>query len=85
MINTMIEADAKHKWCPQVRIARREDIEVNGDELAIVAGCNTDALGRTRVPASCLCIASGCMMWRWLPDMADGELPEGYCGLAGKP
>lgn len=92
---------AREKWCPMVRIARRENTEPNfrGTEV-VVAGCNTDALGRTRVPKSCRCIADDCAMWRWAA--MDGPLPDdaepgriyvatrvrsgmGYCGLAGRP
>lgn len=62
-------------WCPMVRIARHETIRsespaIGGmvmvsDKSHIVGGCNTDALGRLRVPASCCCIAKKCAMWRW--------------------
>jgi hypothetical protein len=90
-------------WCPMVRIARIEVID-HGEfskkprETVIVGGCNTDALGRTRVPASCRCIADGCAMWRWesdpikLPIVVGAEANRaqmaahrGYCGLAGFP
>lgn len=101
---------AASTWCPMVRIARhevtetRQPVGAGGLELVkeqhdIVAGCNTDALGRTRVPASCRCIADKCAMWRWAPgvllkpDTSDlvmpglgGDIPaKGYCGLAGAP
>lgn len=50
-----------------VRIARREHSHPADDEgnTAIASGCNTDALGGVRVPASCRCIADKCAMWRW--------------------
>lgn len=65
------EKEAAEKWCPMVRIARRETFEPDSKGIAIVAGCNTDALGGLRVPASCRCIGSQCMMWTWLdnPDL----------------
>lgn len=87
-------------WCPMVRIARhevvthREPVGSSGMELVrqqdhVVAGCNTDALGSTRVPASCRCITDQCAMWRWgycAPDPLDpAPPPVGYCGLAGRP
>lgn len=63
---------AKELWCPMVRIARREVVATHcqdtADNLAIVGGCNTDALGKTRVPASCRCIGEQCAMWRWSED-----------------
>ena len=90
-----------------VRIARREQIEARGDlcsegapNLEIVGGCNTDALGRIRVPASCCCVANACAMWRWSPKArflpSTGQLmmvgagdewipAKGFCGLAGTP
>lgn len=89
---------ARELWCPMVRIARREvitpaEIKHTGvgeffaetpETLAIVGGCNTDALGGLRVPKSCRCIANQCAMWRWRPNhgehMADKR--KGYCGLA---
>lgn len=64
------ETQARELWCPMVRTARREIVTVDlsagtSDEPVVVGGCNTDALGRVRVPASCRCVASECAMWRW--------------------
>lgn len=62
---------ARELWCPMVRTARHEEVRMPlmGDYTkvteTIVAGCNTDALGGNRVPASCRCIADQCAMWRW--------------------
>ena len=61
---------ARELWCPMVRGARRELMPESGtksinDRTVIVSGCNTDALGGMRVPASCRCIADKCGMWRW--------------------
>jgi hypothetical protein len=83
---SMIVKEATNKWCPMTRIARRESERPEGKSLStgqvfVVGGCNTDALGGTRIPASCRCIASQCMMWRW----TEGSDELGYCGLAGKP
>ncbi len=62
--------EAKELWCPMVRSARREEWHEAWDDYevrtyTIVGGCNTDALGRNRVPGSCRCIADKCAMWRW--------------------
>ena len=90
----MTVEQAGEVWCPMVRIARRETVEhrtgyqeTSRDESVIVAGCNTDALGGVRVPASCRCIADKCAMWRWSNwNMRSGEPPyAGFCGLAGGP
>lgn len=65
-------AQAAATWCPMVRAARAEihphnaaDRKSINERTIIVSGCNTDALGKTRVPASCRCIADQCAMWRW--------------------
>lgn len=70
--------DARYLWCPMVRMARHEVVTVEGapvgnmapvyEQHHVVAGCNTDALGGLRVPASCRCIADKCAMWRWSPS-----------------
>ena len=92
------------------RVARREPITIETaavndihhitEQHDIVAGCNTDALGRLRVPASCCCVANACAMWRWSPKArfmpSTGQLmmvgagdewipAKGFCGLAGTP
>ena len=73
----LTESEARTKWCPMVRIARRETPDANGSGApVIVAGCNTDALGGVRVPASCRCIASDCMMWETATDSL-----LGFCAL----
>lgn len=85
------EEQARELWCPMVRIARREDTGARDETLSVVGGCNTDALGRLRVPHSCRCIASECSMWRWYdgqlhyPQKDPPEPRRGYCGLAGRP
>lgn len=97
----LTKEQAAATWCPMVRIARHEVVTVEGapignltlvrEEHHIVGGCNTDALGRLRVPASCCCIADRCAMWRWGYDqdgaggMVDDDVRVGYCGLAGRP
>lgn len=88
---------ARGLWCPMVRAARLEQVGPAPDSqnppLAVVGGCNTDAMGRTRAPASCRCIADECAMWRWGEWVEAREnliaalrVPvKGYCGLAGRP
>ena len=85
-----------------VRVARRESITIETaavndihhitEQHDIVAGCNTDALGGNRIPASCRCVADRCAMWRWStpPHAQDGidrshMQRTGYCGIAGRP
>lgn len=97
------EAEAITKWCPHIRVARSEPVDpsvnINAPGNAtVVAGCNSDALGRNRVPGSCRCIGSGCMAWRWagwhntrfgtVAPVPPAEHRRGdrlgYCGLAGR-
>ena len=63
-MNTVKEAIGL--WCPMARVARRET-QLDGTLPVVIVGCNTDALGRNRVIASCCCIADKCAMWRWVP------------------
>jgi hypothetical protein len=56
---------ARALWCPQARVARHEFVN-NPTQDYIIGGTNSDALGSTRVPASCCCIATECSMWRWV-------------------
>lgn len=87
-----------------VRIARHEVVRCEtprsrqfGEMIDKIAyGCNTDALGGNRVPASCRCIADQCAMWRWEHTTASVPVivnrartfeqrvvrTHGYCGLA---
>lgn len=90
---------AAETWCPMVRIARHEvtsnetpmgNMTVVSAKDHVVGGCNSDALGRLRVPASCRCIADKCAMWRWgeaepAPKETKKYPRRGYCGLAGRP
>ncbi|WP_131800298.1 hypothetical protein [Methylobacterium indicum] len=91
------EAHARSHWCPQARIARREIVNPNAGDIGIVGGCNRDALGRASNPASCRCLGSECMAWRWAGwRTEDGRVHDsepvhgrtdlvGFCGLAGTP
>lgn len=79
----MTEIEAKGKWCPMTR-------HQNGSGGVGVNRVNWD---KTYNYANC--IGSACMMWRGTNTNPDGTLiakfdgdnpvPEGYCGLAGKP
>ena len=69
----MTEAEARTKWCPMVRIvAGPGQAGGPGYPFAPAAGVNRDVNG---VPL-CRCLASGCMMWRWV---IEGQ--QGRCGL----
>lgn len=63
------EEEAKTKWCPEVRTGLTAGMAVNHH----ISG---DVHDETR------CIASGCMMWRWLHHPGDSEKPAGFCGKA---
>jgi len=68
----MTEDEAKRKWCPFGRVVSR----VGPENLA---GFNRSNDGRADHES--LCLASGCMAWRWRAT-ADRD---GFCGLAGEP
>ena len=75
----MTEDEAKLKWCPMARVAD-----------PAIGTFNRDAVSSKHGIAGWMCLASGCMAWRWeLPDSElVGErspLSRGHCGLAGKP
>jgi len=74
----LTEAEAKTKWCPQIRY---------GNE----PGCNRNWTPEGAEMLVC-CIASECMMWRWAAyTIVHGlgapkeERAEGFCGLAVHP
>lgn len=85
---------ASELWCPMARTARRErerpeDLYpgIGQGDTFIVGGCNTDALGGTRVPASCRCVADACAMWRWgefKDEIVDDVVPNTAFGPGGK-
>ena len=68
----MTEEEAKTKWCPHVRIT----------------GSNTSDNTYEKLNKEVCCIASDCMMWKWInrTEYQDNEnVPNserGYCGLA---
>lgn len=75
----LTEEEAKHKWCPEVRIC---------DGIAPFAFNKHQGPEKVSdVPNRC--IASDCMMWRWREDAKPDGLgsfhTKGYCGLAGRP
>ena len=82
----MTEEDAKKKWCPMINF----QIGPNTSTWLQKAYNNR---GQDYEPASCLCIASDCMMWRqtepavFRENGGDGPFIEkktGYCGLGEK-
>lgn len=73
------EEQAKTKWCPYSRVMVDQDVEVS---------VNRSVRGGEPDP-DCMCVATGCMAWRWVVD-ASGKLVEapdgalqGYCGMGG--
>ena len=75
----MTEEQAKTKWCPMSR--------TGVDEVTANRGFNGKIFEEDK------CIASDCMMWRWLSWKPKGlttweiefdKEAGGYCGLAGK-
>lgn len=92
-MTTKTEAEAKTMWCPLGRGAFQYRAGAANDDCMVVANrAENDG------PIT-LCLASGCMAWRWVgysiaDDGADAkgtifrfvkEVTQGYCGLAGRP
>ncbi|WP_454021255.1 hypothetical protein [Azospirillum sp. Marseille-Q6669] len=81
----MTEEEARTKWCPHARASDQADPPSSVNRV------------RTNKPdGDCLCVASGCMAWRWSEEDCTppgsngiGEPVEahavGYCGAFGKP
>lgn len=81
--NSCTVAEATKRWCPFARI--REYQEGHMETTAV----NRSFEGEDGAARGSLCLASGCMAWRWdISHAWDGEErrqePRGYCGLAGK-
>ena len=83
----MTEDEAKERWCPFYRVSAagvEADVELYDTRKHNPSPSGQLGDGR--------CIASDCMAWRWksLPEgtslkLADLDIDEGYCGLAGRP
>jgi hypothetical protein len=76
------EDEAKKKWCPMIRNAMISDM---GPGQALTA-VNQDAAFSD--PLWNKCMASSCMMWRWIMDydgagMSAWPTDKGFCGLSG--
>jgi hypothetical protein len=79
----MTEDEAKTKWCPMVRAATLIT-GVDYHETAVGgAGCNR--AHPNMMFEGAVCIASDCMMWRWIDRGSVSKPIDGYCGLGGKP
>lgn len=87
----MTEEEAKTKWCPFARVAKRD-----------IPGRSYNRWADDWSPAGAVdgakCVGSACMAWRNFPpeEWGKDEPPyhpsnvgiqptDGYCGLAGKP
>jgi hypothetical protein len=69
----LTEDEAKTKWCPLARATNLGDLPVSVNR-------------RGNAPdTDCLCIASACMAWRFVPGTGYEPATVGYCGAFGKP
>ena len=68
-MNELTEKEAVTKWCPYRNSARFLD-----EKAPRFTNDNVDN-----------CIASRCLMWRWLGVINSGPDVYGYCSLPGKP
>jgi hypothetical protein len=74
------EAKAREKWCPFARAVAT----FNNNGETVCASYNR-AVTSWQTMKHTHCIASDCVVWRWDSDKIPNEVPNGYCGLAGKP
>lgn len=79
------EEEAKTKEC------KLEQIGIGLAVLSFAYSKAHGAFGDVPEPNG-MCIASNCMKWRWIVspedcslDGMEGIIPEGYCGLGGRP
>lgn len=70
----MTEDEAKQKWCPMVRAVH---FDHEGNE-------KFGGLNRGNVGTQCKCWASACMMWRWVPLLADDAFKDAVIKAAAE-
>jgi hypothetical protein len=72
----MTEQQAKEKWCPMVWHSEDD----------VMPAANRWVFGNKGRDERVNCIASNCMMWRWIDENERGLTEDdGYCGLGGQP
>ena len=85
------EQTASQKWCPMVRLGEGNSTDNRSSSAGFIRNDEPGA----GIKWNC-CIASECMMWRWVKvdDCVGDEEHQvsfqrmtelGYCGLGGKP
>lgn len=82
--NSLTAAEASCRWCPFARIREYSDGRIEGTAV------NRSFDGEDSAARGSLCLAGGCMAWRWdighaWDDTEKRKEPRGYCGLAGQP
>lgn len=80
--NSLTPAQASKRWCPFVRIREYQEGGIEGTAV------NRSFDSLDSAANGSLCLASGCMAWRWdvgheWEDEERRDEPRGYCGLAG--
>lgn len=65
----MTEEEAKTKWCPFARTLGTLSVQVHGIETVVANGPHNRGFAMDGPLTKCLCIASACMAFRWLPDI----------------
>ncbi|MDE2235017.1 MAG: hypothetical protein KGL13_04030 [Gammaproteobacteria bacterium] len=82
--NSLTAAEASRRWCPFARIREYQDGHIEGTAV------NRSFDSEDSAARGSLCLAGGCMAWRWdighaWDDTERRKEPRGYCGLAGQP
>lgn len=81
--NSLTPAQASKRWCPFVRIREYQEGGVEGTAV------NRSFDSADSAANGSLCLASGCMAWRWdigheWEDEERRDEARGFCGLAGQ-
>jgi hypothetical protein len=80
--NSLTPAHASKRWCPFVRIREYQEGSIEGTAV------NRSFDSADSAANGSLCLASGCMAWRWdigheWEDEERRDERRGFCGLAG--
>lgn len=101
----LTEEQARTKWCPMVRVLHYVNLSDDANAVSVNRGlsleehasvCKAEENHDEKLPHSCRCVASDCMMWRSSPSLTINnptrqpgagqtiDRSRGYCGLAGR-
>ena len=80
----MTEEEAKTKWCPMARVDLSDGQESKDGYPVTFAMAGVNRLDGNLPIKGSLCLASGCMMWRWNEQVAKLKYPQDAKDTAGR-